>query len=135
MRTLALLSVFCCTTLARAEEPLTVDDAVRIARQNHPTVGANRAQVEAQHARLHEARSGITPGVSGSITYNPQTANFAPTPGFVRALVGRAGSFATLADGTRVSCAPDAAGNFSPTCMANPMQQQLPADYTLFNYW
>jgi len=133
MRSVAILLLL--SGVALAEESLTVEDAVRIARQNHPTVGANQAQVDAARARLHEARSGFTPGLIGSIVYNPQTANFAPTPGFVRALSGRQGQFALLSDGTRVSCTPDATGAFSPGCMPVPQQPSLSADYTLFSYW
>jgi outer membrane protein len=135
MRSLALLSLLICTTVARAQEPLTVDDAVRIARANHPNIGANKAQVDAQDARLHEAKAGLAPGLTGSVIYNPQTANFAPTPGFIRALSRAA--YATTINGDSVSCAPiDGTGmNFGPGCTKVPPQSPLPADYTLFNYW
>ena len=67
-------------------------------------------------------------------SYNPQTANFAPTPGFIRAL-SRPSEFTVLPDGTRVTCAADQNGAFGPGCMQSPMLTQQPADYTLFNYW
>jgi outer membrane protein len=132
MRSLALLLLW--SQVALAQESLTVEDAVRIARANHPVVAANRAQVDAAGARLHEARSGFVPGLTGSVTYNPQTANFAPTPGFIRALA-RPSAYTVLADGTRVTCAADQNGAFGPGCMPSPPPTQQPADYTIFNYW
>src|SRR6185503_12438079 len=69
-----------------APQTLTLDDAIRIARAHHPSVEATRAQLEAARARLSQARSQFLPGITGSFSYQPQTANFALSPGFKRLL-------------------------------------------------
>jgi outer membrane protein len=66
--------------------PLSLDDALRMARQRHPNQQVAQAQIALARARLEEARAGFFPGVTGSFSYQPQTANFAPTPAFARAL-------------------------------------------------
>jgi outer membrane protein len=118
---------------ALGQEALTVEDAVRIARKNHPNIGAAQAALQAQRARGQEAASGFWPGATGNFTWNPQTANFVSTPGFTRALRSSAGVF-TLPDGTVLQCAATASGTPSPNCMPAPQATQVP-DYSLFNFW
>src|SRR5438128_1047692 len=62
-----------------AGEP-TVDDAVRIARSHHPAVEAQRAAVDGARARVLQAQSGFLPFLTGSLAYEPQTANLIQPP-------------------------------------------------------
>jgi outer membrane protein len=77
-----------------AADTLTIEDAVKLARSRHPAVMQQRAQLAAAQARLTQARALFLPSLTGTLAYQPQTANFAPTPGFKRAL--SSGSGATL---------------------------------------
>jgi outer membrane protein len=111
MPRLATALLLLCTAAARAEEEtperLTVDDAVRIARANHPSVAAARAGVEAAGARHQQAWAPFLPLVTGSLAWQPQTANFAASPAFSRALAGGSVSVG-------VTCRPGDAGCTNP---------------------
>jgi len=87
--------------------PLSLDDALRMARQHHPNLALAQAQIAVARARLEESRAGFFPGITGTFSYQPQTANFAPTPGFLRALKSSASSTSSLP----------------------------PPDYTPYSYW
>jgi outer membrane protein TolC len=54
----------------RTDVPLTLQDAVRIAEENHADVVVAQESVRAAHERVTEARSGNRPFVSGSVSYN-----------------------------------------------------------------
>jgi outer membrane protein len=58
---------------ARAGEPdqrvLTIEDALRTARANHPQLQASRAQTEASVGRANQAKAPLLPQVSGSAYY------------------------------------------------------------------
>src|SRR4051794_18911370 len=108
--TLALASLTAFAAAARAQEAperLTVDDAVRIAVKNHPSVAAARASAEAAGARHQQSWAPFHPGVTGSLAYQPQTANFAASPSFARALAGSGVSVG-------VTCKPGDAGCVNP---------------------
>jgi outer membrane protein len=120
---------------ARAER-LTLADAIRMARQNHPTVQGQRAQLDIARARTTEAVAGFAPGLTGNFSYVPQTANFAATPGFKRVLSRPAT--------TGIDTVVDTAGNtINATCSppggpcvpSPPSSATTPAEYSLFNFW
>ena len=90
-RLLLLLLVGCAFAgRARAAEPesgvLTLDEALRLARANHPQLHAARAQTEASTARVAEAKAPLLPQVSGSASYqrsrpSSSSASFATATG------------------------------------------------------
>ncbi|HEY7956524.1 MAG TPA: TolC family protein [Polyangia bacterium] len=126
-----------------APQVLTLEDAIRIARAHHPSVEATRAQLEAARARLSQARAQFLPGVTGSFSYQPQTANFALSPGFKRLLdtpsSGLASVLSTSGAPITAQCVPpmnpDGSFDFSGVCQSPPPPAAAPADYQLFNYW
>jgi outer membrane protein len=87
MKRLFLLVVGCCAvaTQVRATDSdqhvLTLDEALRLARANHPQLHAARAQTEASTARVAEAKAPLLPQVNGNASYQQGTYNQAPTPG------------------------------------------------------
>src|SRR5205814_1133343 len=120
---------------ALAQETLTLADAVRIARAHHPTVAAQKAQLEAARARREQSFSGFWPALTGNFSYVPQTANFAATPGFKRILARPATSGVdTVVDtsGTPigVTCSP-----VGGSCTTAPPAAALPDSYALSNFW
>lgn len=136
MRSAVVLTLaLAAATPARAER-LTLADAVRLARQNHPTVQGQRAQVDLAHARTSEAAAGFAPGLTGSFSYVPQTANFALTPGFKRVLsrpatTGLDSVVDTAGNTISVSCSPPG----GPCAPSLPTTPPTSADYALFNFW
>jgi len=56
--------VWLCVAPVRAQAPLTLEEAVRIALKQHPSIQAAAAQVEAAQARIEQARSGYLPKVN-----------------------------------------------------------------------
>ncbi len=89
MRAPLILITLTVAAAARAEEPperLTIDDAVRIARANHPAVAAARAGVQAAGARVQQGWAPFSPSLLGTFAWNPQTANFAASPAFNRVI-------------------------------------------------
>jgi outer membrane protein len=87
---LFLAGVFFAATPARAVEPdkrvLTLDDALRAARTNHPQLEIARAQTAASAARVGEARAPLLPQVAASnVYYQDGTYNQAPQPGLSQA--------------------------------------------------
>ena len=87
MKRLLLLAIGCLAVAAEvhAAEPdnrvLTLDEALRLARANHPQLHAARAQTEASTARVAEAKAPLLPQVNGSASYQQGTYNQAPLPG------------------------------------------------------
>jgi len=71
MKRLLLLALGCCAFAGQvhAAEPdvLTLDEALRLARANHPQLHASRAQTEASQARVAEAKAPLLPQVSGML--------------------------------------------------------------------
>ena len=63
---------------ARAAE-LTLDEAVRLARANHPQIQAAHAQLEVSAARVLEARASLLPQVGGAASYQRSTRNASTT--------------------------------------------------------
>ena len=71
--------------LGAAEAPLpgvlSLDDALRIARENQPQLRQARAGTEAARARADEARAPLLPQVNGTASYQRSTANPVIRPG------------------------------------------------------
>ena len=87
MKRLLLPLVTCCAFagIARASEPeshtLTLDEAMRLARANHPQLHASRAQTELSQAKVEEAKAQLLPQVNGTASYGRSTSNYVPSPG------------------------------------------------------
>jgi outer membrane protein len=62
---------------------LTLDEAMRIARDRQPELRQARARSEAAEARARQALAELLPQVVGSASYQRTTANFVLRPGFV----------------------------------------------------
>ena len=85
MKRLSLPLFACCALASRmlAAEPdqrvLTLDEALRLARANHPQLQAARAQTEVSTAKVEEAKAPLLPQVSGNASYQRSTRNAATT--------------------------------------------------------
>src|SRR5436305_1457533 len=81
----ALRAILLLALAAPAQMPrvLTLEEAVRVARERQPQIRQARFQVEAAAARAGQARSGLLPQVSASAAYQRTTANFVARPGSV----------------------------------------------------
>ncbi len=66
-----------------AAKPLSLDDALSLARARHPSLKAADAQVTAARARERVAFAPLLPRVSTSLGYSRSTANFVARPGSV----------------------------------------------------
>ena len=87
MKRLLLLLLVCCAGVGqvRAVESdhriLTLEEALRLARVNHPQLHAARAQTEALTARVAETKAPLLPQVNGTASYQRSTSNYVPQPG------------------------------------------------------
>jgi outer membrane protein len=121
-----------CPLIAHAET-LTLEDALRMARARHPSLEAARAQIEAARARQFQARAGFAPSLTGSFSWQPQTANFVLTPGFARVFSGPPTTSATVADvggaSREVQCV---AGANCPNVVPAAVR---PITGDMFNFW
>jgi outer membrane protein len=100
-----------------------------MARQRHPNMQLAEAQIALTRARLEGARAGFFPGVTGSFSYQPQTANLVFTPGFQRFFSHPTPT--TLVNGdAQVACV-----NNSTACSGMAPQTAPPASYAAYNYW
>jgi len=66
---------------ARAQETLTLEGALSMARTRQPAVRRARAQTQVMAARASQAEAPLYPQVEASATYQRTTANFTPRPG------------------------------------------------------
>jgi outer membrane protein len=85
-RLLLVIGCFAVAGQVRAAEPaepsgqvLTLDEALRMARANHPQLHAARAQTEASTARVSQAKAPLLPQVNGSASYVHTTGRFSTT--------------------------------------------------------
>jgi outer membrane protein len=62
---------------------LTLEEALRLARERQPTLRQARAITLAASSRADEAKSGLLPQVVGTLGYQRTTANFVARPGVV----------------------------------------------------
>jgi outer membrane protein TolC len=116
---------------ARADPVLTLEDAIRTARRNHPSVEAQRGQVAIARGRTQQAAAGLLPYLTGSFGYQPQTPNLIVTPSIARTLVGNTGNaqvFDTGGTAITVSCRTPGVGSCAPL-------GGLPTSWSLHNFW
>jgi outer membrane protein len=80
-----ILGLLLLPTPGFAEEPssgtLTLDEALRIARENQPQLRQARAGTEAAQARADQVRAPLLPQVNGTASYQRSTANPVPRAG------------------------------------------------------
>jgi outer membrane protein TolC len=128
MRAAVLLALLI-PAAAQAEETLTLERAIDLARRRHPTVEAQRAQATVARARTQQADAALWPFLTGSVAYQPQTPNFAPSPAQRQAIARGVG---TVLDASgmpvMVSCTPEGQANCMPVAVANPV-------WSLREYW
>jgi outer membrane protein len=101
-------------TAARAETPLTLAEAIRIARASHPAVATQRALAEAARGRRESALAPLLPYATGGFTYAPQTPNFVVSPASARlvsASIGTDTVVDTAGAVTSVDCRSVGVGN------------------------
>lgn len=85
MKRLLLPLLVCCALAGRvrAAEPeprvLTLDEALGLARANHPQLHASRAQTEVSQAKVAEAKAPLLPQVSGTASYTRTTGSYSTT--------------------------------------------------------
>lgn len=85
MKRLLLPLLVCCAFAGRvrAAEPdnrvLTLDEALHLARANHPQLHAARAQTEVSTAKVEEAKAPLLPQVTGNASYQRATRNATTT--------------------------------------------------------
>lgn len=71
---------------------LTLDEAVRSAREHQPQLLQAQAALSAAEARVDQAFSGLLPQVTGTANYERTTSNFAPRPGLTPSAIAGGGS-------------------------------------------
>jgi outer membrane protein TolC len=81
---------------ARAQQALTLGEALRIARAHQPAIEAQRAQVDAAFGRRQQALAALLPFVTGSFAYAPTTPNLVLTPGLARQFLTTSGHVTVL---------------------------------------
>ena len=85
MRRFFFLAVALCSLAqpARAQKGrlLTLDEALRSARANHPLLQVAHAQAQVSDARADESLAPLLPQVSGTARYQRTTFNYVPSPG------------------------------------------------------
>lgn len=103
-----------------AQSPLTLDEAVRLALEKHPSLEAAAARIKASEARIEQARSGFMPRLSYQESY--QRGN---NPVYVFGALLTQRQFTEANFNIRSLNRPDALNNF---------QSQLVADQTLYDF-
>lgn len=71
------------TLVVLGARPLSLDDALALAKERHPSLKAARAQVTAAQAKERAAFAPLIPRVSASLGYSRSTSNFVARPGSV----------------------------------------------------
>lgn len=126
---------------ARAEPhdgpALTLEQALKMVRTNHPKLARSRAAVAHARAREQLAWSRYMPGITGEFSYAPETPNYVPSPAFRRVLERRTeGGVARVAsaDGSliNVGCVGTQGGS---TCDQTPPSPLPPHSYRLYDFW
>ena len=77
---------------ADAPTPLTLKDAIQIARAHHPTIEAAGGEATATYGRKEQALARLLPFVQAGVTYQPTTPNLVVTPAQSRAIFASAGT-------------------------------------------
>ncbi len=86
------LTLLAATAPAAAPRILTLDDALAAARAQQPQVRQAVAATQAALARTDQAHAPLMPQVSGSATYQRETANYASRPGSLPNQISGSGS-------------------------------------------
>jgi outer membrane protein TolC len=76
---------------AETETPLTLKEALRIARGHHPTIEAQRGQATSAHGRQEQALARLLPFLQASAAYQPTTPNFVVNPAQSRVVLSQSG--------------------------------------------
>lgn len=63
-----LLALICCSTMLRAQEVLTLEEALRISLENNYNIRISRNESLVSNNNVSIANAGMLPGVSGSLT-------------------------------------------------------------------
>ena len=112
----ALIFAFCEIASVSAA-PLTLEDAIRLARNHHPAIEVQRGQAVAARGREQQALARLLPFIDGSFAYQPTTPNLVATPPEARALLSSTGQD-TVVDAagtpTTVTCRTPGVGNCMP---------------------
>jgi outer membrane protein len=95
----AAFAIWFAAFAASAQTPrvLTLEEALRVARERQPQIRQARFLTEAAYARADQVRAGLLPQVSATAGYQKTTANFIARPGSVP------GSASTTSSGSRLS--------------------------------
>jgi outer membrane protein len=95
----AAFAIWFATFAASAQAPrvLTLEEALRVARERQPQIRQARFLTEAAYARADQVRAGLLPQVSATAGYQKTTANFIARPGAVP------GNASTTSSGSRLS--------------------------------
>jgi outer membrane protein len=129
IRLVVPIAVVLWTAGVRAEEVLTLDRAVEIARRRHPFVDAQRAQVVIARGRTQQSAASMFPFLTGAFAYQPQTANSSPIPANTRTATR---GTVTVLDATGrpvvASCPTPGMGNCLPTA-------KFPPSNALVGWW
>jgi outer membrane protein TolC len=117
--------------LAQGEPPLTLKEALRLARTHHPTIEAQRGQATSAHGRQEQALSRLLPFLQASAAYQPTTPNFVVNPAQARAVLSQSGRdtvIDTAGAPVSVLCGTPGVGNCAaPSPIANV--------WTLESFW
>ncbi len=81
---------------SRPPRVLTLDEALRTARQRQPLLRQSHAGTVAAEARADEARAPLLPQLSATAAYERTTANVVPRPGVTPANLASSASFSTV---------------------------------------
>jgi outer membrane protein TolC len=111
--------------------PLTLKEAIQIARAHHPTVEAASGQATATYGRKEQALARLLPFVQAGVTYQPTTPNLVVTPSQSRAIFASAGTDTVIdASGTPVVVSCRTPGMGSCEAVAAP-----PNVWTMQSFW
>jgi outer membrane protein len=114
----------------RAAEPdnrvLTLDEALRLARANHPQLHASHAQTEASTARVAEAKAPLLPQVNGSASYQRSRPN---SPSVATATATATGTATATATSTSTSNSAASNGFSVPSYSARITASELIYDF------
>jgi len=116
---------------AETPEPLTLRQAIQIARAHHPTVEAASGDAAATYGRKEQALARLLPFVQGGVTYQPTTPNLIVTPAEARTVLATAGRDTVIdASGNPVvvTCRTPGVGTCQP--VAAP-----PTVWTMRSFW
>jgi outer membrane protein TolC len=111
--------------------PLTLKEAIRIARANQPALEAQRGQATAAHGREEQALARLLPFAQANVAYQPTTPNLVITPSQARTVFFQANS-TTVVDtsgaAVGVTCRTPGVGNCVPVAAA-------PTSWTPQSFW